>query len=177
VPEHTLEGRIIRGLTLHRPWPWAFTHLPESEAKGVENRGWKPPRQMIGGWVALHSGKAFDDGAWQRMRAGFFGSAAQAVPPAGDHPDSVITVLCRLTGSYSLPGKSAVHSDPWAFGPECWELPASRRVVLPEPVPCRGAQGLWRLPDEVFERVRVQFDRIRYEQARANGMPASGRWA
>ena len=61
-----LRGMPIRGLTLWRPWPWAFTHAD----KRVENRPRKPPAYMIGGYLALHSGKHFDHSALVAMQEG-----------------------------------------------------------------------------------------------------------
>jgi len=29
--------------------------------------------------------------------------------------------------------------------------------VLPEPVPCRGAQGLWKIPLGVFDAIKAQW--------------------
>lgn len=39
-------------------------------------------------------------------------------------------------------------------GPIGWVL--ADVIALPEPVPCRGAQGLWTLPDDVERRVMAQ---------------------
>lgn len=40
-------------------------------------------------------------------------------------------------------------------GPVCWALSDIKR--LPEPVPCRGHQGLWALPPDVAEAVLAQW--------------------
>lgn len=144
-----LHGRVIRGLTLHRPFPWAFT----IGMKRVENRKWSPPEWMIGGYLALHSGKKFDlDSAYQMLH-GEFGEAAEAVPMQDrDHPHSVITCVAELTGCYSVEESQA--ADPWAFGPEVWETPVVH--VLERPVACKGAQGLWTLTDRVFDEIAEQ---------------------
>lgn len=144
-------GRHIRGLTLHRPWPWCFTHCGD-QGKRVENRKWSPPDWMIGGYIALHSGKKFDLDAAYRMLGGEFGEAAKSVPMEDrDHPDSVITAVAILTDCYEYDEESA---DCWAFGPFCWELPEI--LVLDHPVKCRGAQGLWTLTDRVFDEIAAQ---------------------
>ena len=36
--------------------------------------------------------------------------------------------------------------DPWAVGPWCWHV--DEVLALEEPIPCRGAQGLWYVPEE-----------------------------
>lgn len=40
-----------------------------------------------------------------------------------------------------LPTPADLVADPWACGPYCWVIDEVR--VLPEPIPCRGTQGLW----------------------------------
>ena len=54
---------IIRGLSLTRPWPFAFVNGPEPLQKRVENRSWKPPQFIIGNYLALHAAKSWaEDG-------------------------------------------------------------------------------------------------------------------
>jgi len=48
-----------------------------------------------------------------------------------------------------LSGVVTESADPWFVGPFGWVL--SDVVVLPAPVPCRGAQGLWEVPADVRE--------------------------
>lgn len=43
-----------------------------------------------------------------------------------------------------------LRDDPWAFGPWCWVV--DRVELLPEPVPCRGMQGLWPVDDGAIAR-------------------------
>lgn len=42
------------------------------------------------------------------------------------------------------------------FSDDRWAWRLSNVLRLPEPVPCRGAQGLWTLPPSVLERVEAQ---------------------
>jgi len=150
--EPTIEGRIVRGLTLTRPWPWAFLHA----GKRVENRNWAPPGFMLGGWLALHAGLGFDFAALEKFVGGRFGELAERVPTDRNaHPCGVIFALAGLRGHYVL--DATEHSaDPWAFGPEVWELPGHLFRPLAEPVPCRGFQKLWKLPADVFHQVAAQ---------------------
>lgn len=149
-----VNGTEIRGLTLWRPWPWAFTHAD----KRVENRTWATPRWLLGKYLALHAGKKWDQPSVDQMLAGEFGHAARAISPLpADHPHSVIVAVVQVTGCYE-PGPGLGTRDPWAFGPFCWITPYVR--TLPEPVPCKGARGLWTLPQHVFENVRDQLARL-----------------
>lgn len=149
--EQLIEGRGVRGLTLWRPWPWTFTHAD----KRVENRKWPAPRSLYGCWLALHAGKRFDAEAAEDMRNGDFTDAGAAVPiRSDDHPHSVIVALARLAGCRKKESIFRKRGEEWHFGPYCWELDEIR--VFVEPVPCKGAQGLWRLPADVFTAVCAQ---------------------
>jgi hypothetical protein len=46
---------------------------------------------------------------------------------------------------------------PWGVAKQRHFILADVRV-LPEPVPCRGRQRLWRLPEDVDAKVRAQLD-------------------
>jgi hypothetical protein len=147
--ERTLNGRRIRGLTLWRPWPWAFTHA----GKRVENRPWKPPSTILGGYVALHAGLKFDHGACVGMQEGLFGPAAATINPRDTaHPQSVIVAVAKVEGFKEHVG----DPEGWAFGPFVWKMP--NLMILPAHIPCKGAQGLWRLPDGVFNAVADQME-------------------
>lgn len=147
---------MMLALSLHRPWPWAFFHLPPEAAKPVENRGWKMPPKLAGQIVALHAAKAFDEQALVDFRAGRFGEAATAVP-ATQHPTGVIGVVVF---------EDCVHIndidrvDPlactWSFGPWCWRVRPGSVRALAAPVPCRGLQMVWGLPLDVEAAVRLQ---------------------
>jgi hypothetical protein len=146
----------VRGLTLTRPWPWAFAHA----GKRVENRTWKPSPQSAPQWIALHAGRGFDSEVIDMFRCGEFGAAARGVPVSRrDHVESAIVALARLGAvrtlcdcchTYTDGGRVA---DPWTFGPVAWCF--DRVLILREPVPCRGFQGLWRPAEPVIELLRV----------------------
>ncbi len=163
----------LRGLTLHRPWPWAFTDAD----KRVENRPQRPPRGMIGQWVALHSGLHMDTDAALRMRGGHYGEAARTCPVTDTNcPPSVITCIAAVRGFFEVDivhenGRDIfVHkdtrapiTDPWTFGPVAIDSPYI--VKLPTSVVCRGAQGWWRLPEAVDTAVRAQVEIARVAHA------------
>lgn len=145
--EQTINGRRIRGLTLWRPWPWAFTKAD----KRVENRKWPPPSVVVGGYLALHAGLKFDLEAAVMMQDGDFGAAATEIPmKSEDHPASVIVAVAKVEGYHEHFGDPKL----WEFGPYVWRL--DELVEMKTPVPCKGHQGLWRLPPDVFEQVAEQ---------------------
>ena len=143
----------IRGLTLWRPWSWAIAHA----GKRIENRGYPPPgwRDRLGYYLAIHAGKKYDDeGAyWMQTELGL------TVPPDAGCPQGIVAVA-RLAGYIGPAGPRC--TDPWFCGPFGWQLD---QVVPLEPVvPCRGAQGLWTLPADVLQSVRVRWTDWRRQQ-------------
>lgn len=129
----------IRGLTLWRPWPWTILHA----GKRVENRPWKPPRSIIGEYIALHAGKTWDYEAMPFIRR----LAPEVPSSSADHPLGIVGVA-RVVGCVTE------SSDPWFCGPVGWQL---ADVVAIDPVACRGAQGLWPLSDPVLALVRERY--------------------
>lgn len=158
-------------LTIRQPWEWAIEH-----GKPVENRSWK---MSYRGPLWLHAGSRsrWDrDGehsqlvrrawnAWVRMRP----DAAELLggPVRNCHliRFGVVSALAYVTGCHhasdcagSVAAFRGAHlCDQWAaYGQFHIELRCVR--PLPEPVPCRGALGLWRLPEDVEKAARAQLE-------------------
>jgi len=150
----------VKALTLWRPWPWAIFHAP-SDLKRVENRSWKPPSWIIGERIAIHAGRRF-----QREAVEFVADIAGECPTsADDHPTGVIGVA-RVMGwvrplellaspDPSAPAwvQAAQRSD-WLVGDYGWVLGGV--VALPEPIECKGAQGLWNVPADIALAIEAQ---------------------
>jgi hypothetical protein len=143
-------SQSIRGLTLWRPWAWAVAHA----GKDVENRTWAPPRALVGGLVAIHSGQRWDKDGAAWMQHSLALRLALRVPEDAADPSGVIIAVARLAGAVES------SSSQWFVGPFGWQL---RDVVPIPPVPCKGAQGLWPLPPEVLSLVRERFRAARAE--------------
>lgn len=138
----------IRGLTIHQPWAW----LIAQGHKPIENRTWKPPASAVGGYLAIHAGKKFDPG---EVRSDFQWAWINALPRhVGAFQSALMERLASECGSIiavaRLTGWIDASASPWFFGPIGWTL---ADVVAIDPVPCRGAQGLWTLPPDVLARV------------------------
>lgn len=132
----------MRALTIRQPWAWAILHA----GKRLENRSWRPPNAVAGQTIAIHAGRAID---------------AQAVLPLGvTAPGSEQFALGAVVGTARVVTYSDGAEAPWIDqvlwwrGPVAWLLADVR--VLPVPVPCRGAQGLWTLPADVEAAVLAQ---------------------
>lgn len=140
----------MKAITEKHPWAYAIAHL----GKSIENRTWKPyPSQLKpGDWLAIHGG-AEPKG---RNREEFDRDLDSIICMDGNtHLDFVdprefitpgIVAVCKFGGVVT-------ESDsPWFNGPIGWRL--VNVVALPEPVRCKGSQGLWDLPDDVLTVVR-----------------------
>lgn len=147
----------MKALTLWPEWAYAICHL----GKRVENRGWTPTGASLpGGRLLIHAGKhvggrpgahARYEGQlavaemWEREHPGekLSGGRFRAI---GECPTSAIVAAVRVVDADSE------QRTGWDV-PGQWHWRLADVVVLPEPVPCRGAQGLWTVPEDVHERV------------------------
>lgn len=107
---------------------------------------------MVECYLALHAAQSYseDDRQFIADVTGLY------VPDRSEAPHSEIFAVCRADGYVDkdtdpyLP----VEQRPWFFGPFGWVL--TDYVQLVEPVPCKGAQKLWRLSEDVERAVRAQ---------------------
>lgn len=149
------------GLTLWRPWHCAILYRTE-DPKRVENRPWAPWSMVIGKRIALHAGKRFEDDVADLLcvkgdpRAQYMGIVGTAVVRGWIHVSKELLLpgADNLTHSDTLTRAEAqvYAGSRWFFGPYGWVLEDVR--VLPEPIPCRGNQALWPVPDEIAARLR-----------------------
>lgn len=162
-------------LTLWPEWAWTIATIGRTptypwEPKDVENRGWHPRGRLpVGTRIAIHAG-AYMGGrpgrpAAQEAREAVVGMLRQQaglgtrplwshelwpmpVNAMDDVPRSAI--VCTAT----IAGFDQVQRTPWDV-PGAWHWRLHDVVVLPSPVPCQGAQGLWSIPADIRERLRT----------------------
>jgi hypothetical protein len=173
----------LSALTVWQPWAWAIA----GGWKQLENRDWPPPAVLIGKWFAIHAGRQHDEeaAAYLEARKEQLGLPG-APPPGGQMTLGAIVAVARVAGAVqveevfddpygvgrlqarkvlgqlSMLDGSAAAASPWATGPWLWVL---RDIVPIAPVPCRGFQRLWTVPDDVAGKVREA-----YRAARAAGV-------
>ena len=128
----------MRAITLQQPWAYAIVHL----GKDVENRTWRTGYEPI--QIAVHAGKSYD---WHGED--FIARLGLAVP--SKMPTGAIVGLITVLGAHK---NHADWCSPWAI-PDQWHWQLSEPIRV-EPVPCRGAQGLWTVPAEVEALVLSQ---------------------
>lgn len=125
-------------LTICQPWAWAIVNGP----KRAENRSWSTTYR---GPLLIHAGKSrqwytpyLNDGSPAPAEDALAYGAAVGIADL---------VACVHHASYvrwpgGMPAVVAAMRSAFAEGPYCWVLDNVRPLV--EPVPMRGAQGLWR---------------------------------
>lgn len=144
----------LYALTLHRPWSWAIC----AGWKPVENRDWRPPRHVIGKWIAIHSGSTYDAEGMAFVRR-LLPAGVEA--PLGGGPDRCIIGVARLAGFVTVRDdqtveypegelgeklKAILEARPgWLFGKYGWVF--DEAVGFEQVIPARGHQKLWAVPE------------------------------
>ncbi len=147
--------REIRGISLTQPW----AQLVVLGQKQYETRSWKTPYR---GLLAIHASKSVP--GWAKrlcqtdpMFVSVLGTYWAAKPlPLGAIIGTVQLVDCEpITDEmeYFLLAKERAFGD-WAPGRYAWKLENPR--ALPEPIPCKGSLGLWRLPTDLEGQIAYQ---------------------
>jgi hypothetical protein len=123
-----------RALTVRQPYAWAIVHA----GKTPENRSWDTKYR---GRLYIHAGLTVDREVLAEAQA------------EGDNPDCVTGAII---GYVDVVGTHHCGDEctGWAF-PASWHWELANPVPLPVPVPCRGALGLWKVPDDVAAKLSV----------------------
>lgn len=133
-------------------------------AKPFETRSWPAPKRLIGKRVRIHAAKCLDDLrelvdyidwrneggdiylAFEAMREVLVQAGIEKI---GDLPRGCVLGSAVLRASH--PTETLCHSGHFGnFGPgrHAWRMVDP--IVLPEPLPYRGQQGFFRVPDDLF---------------------------
>lgn len=135
-----IDDLTIRGLSLTRPWPYAFVLPPNPRGvapKRVENRSKRPPRGHVGHWLALHAAQSWDEGDREFIAT----TTGLYVPSKSESPHGQIFAVCKLMSSVESAERLLPDQRAWFFGPHGWVI--DYFVELKTPVECKGALGLW----------------------------------
>jgi hypothetical protein len=154
---------VIPALTVRQPWEFAIEHSDK-----VENRSWY---RSYRGPLWLHAGArsrwdpagAASHLVWQVWYAFLRGQPDRTALPASD------LLLTRQTTLMPFGAVSALatledihHSDECGNACSKWAASGQWHWVLQDvrplaaPVPCKGALGLWRLPEDADKACRAQ---------------------
>lgn len=128
----------MKALTIIQP----FAELIATGEKRVENREWYTPYR---GPIAIHAGKAKQyEGRPVEAIANSYGLKASALAYGAIIATAEITDCLHVQQINRLPKTSPLYwlmDHEHAHGTYCWVLANVKR--LEQPVPCRGALGLW----------------------------------
>jgi hypothetical protein len=122
----------LRALTIKQP----YAALVVDGVKDIENRSW---RTRYRGPLAIHAGRKVDRDALSRY--------AYLLDAPDDLPRGV------LLGTVELVDCVRDSTSEWA-DPGAWHWILRDPRPFPEPIPCRGAQGLWRPPARLGPSLR-----------------------
>ena len=139
----------MRALSVQQPWAWAIA----AGKKPIENRTWPTTYR---GLLAIHASKKLDDGALLDRCSPLARAVAWHTrlwtPP--EYALGAVIAVAEMTGCHDgamEQGGCSEWASRWQWH---WCLTGAR--CLAEPVPCRGALGLWRLPEDVEKAIREQ---------------------
>lgn len=136
----------MKALTIWNPW----AHYIAEGIKRVENRDWTPPKDLVGGYLAIHAGKRFDKPGAEHIRT----ELGLIVPKHDELSQAAIVAVAVIDRIVDSADDSPGWDDPWFVGAFGWYL---RDVVKIDPVPCKGAQKLWEVPAPVLRQVRTNW--------------------
>ena len=142
---------MYKAISLWQPW----ASLWVSGIKIHETRHWPTKHR---GWLAVHAAKRIEhDGHSQRLNDildSEFGGHWGMKLPSGAIVGRVFLVDCKPTDSMTFQtemAKDDYECGNFAPGRFAWE--ASVFEAFPKPIPYRGAQGMFTVPDEIMPRL------------------------
>ena len=118
----------MRALSVHQPW----ASLIASGEKRVENRSWKHPTKYRG-VLLIHASKKLIGGPRDRN--------GEIIPLGAIVAVVQLTAILSVKNARQWFKSRGIDQRLHLFGPTCLILDNVFR--LPEPVPCKGFQGLW----------------------------------
>ena len=140
----------MKALSLTQPW----AELVVLGEKQWETRSW---RTSFRGRIAIHAAKKFPAWAIELATSNrYFVDAIQNYPPI-KLPRGVIVGTVEVAAMVSTDAlKEVLGHKEIAFGDydsERWAWQLANPFMLAEPIPCRGALGLWELPGDVHAKM------------------------
>jgi hypothetical protein len=152
----------LRCITTHQPLAAAFLHA----GRRIDNREMPPPDDLYGEIIGLHAGKRIDTAgeAFARSRVTMH---PEKWPEASLTRGAIIAVA-QLIGWVAPKGGrlrywqgderealARYRRSPWYQDPlSGWIF--DRVIGLPEPVPCKGFQGVWYADQPTVKAVYAQ---------------------
>jgi hypothetical protein len=130
----------MKAITVQQPWAWCIA----AGHKKVENRTWVTNYR---GPLAIHAGRTVDTANIDLVKnmlveLGVVPTVATPVPQQHLTATGAVVAVVDLVGICT--DSARCYCGRWAaIGPNHWKL--ANVHALAEPVPARGAQGLWNI--------------------------------
>lgn len=153
----------MKALTLWQPW----ASLMAEGAKHIETRSWWPPRNQLRTLIAIHAGMGADIEFRKdpEVRA--------ALPRGHVSPRGALVAVGYLSGAVNTEAvpptllEGEERFGDYTPGRVAWLFTHIQK--LPEPIPMKGHQGLWTIPEEDLARTlfinwREHFDQLEEEE-------------
>lgn len=156
----------MKAFTIWQPW----ASLIIAGAKPYEFRGWRAPRSLIGQRIVIHAGKTLDIDEAEDLIDLFEGRPLSSGRTAAEtclHADKAMPILqaairrelplgaglgtaivgdprngLDIAAEFGVPRANDSDRDQHAN----WGWPMLEIEAWPDPIPMRGAQGLWNWP-------------------------------
>lgn len=147
----------MKAITLWPEWAYAIQKL----GKDGENRSWRLWDSLIGQWVAIHAGMrpimSIKAGTAREEELAAFADSLRivGVPIEGrGNWRDVERVRGHIVQIVRFGRPTQFSQSKWA-AEGAWFWPIVERINI-EPIPCRGAQGLWDVPADVLAQLWAQ---------------------
>jgi len=125
----------MKALSVHQPWGWAIAHGP----KRIENRTWF---SRYRGPVLIHAAR--NPNTLKRATVDAWRELLPGLPAVDELVYGAIIAVARLK---RIDPVERCRGQLFAQGPFCWQLDD---VYPLQPIPYRGAQGLFEIPLDVL---------------------------
>lgn len=145
----------VRALSVQSPWWWYILH----DFKGIENRS---RRFNFRGTILIHASKfgrrpdiilhdleTANSMHLQHLRRQCF--PARPVRPPMPTLEQLHASSGCIVGQVEIIGCTTKSSSPWFVGP--YGIMLQDPVIFKNPIPCKGALGLWHVPGSVLDRL------------------------
>jgi len=144
---------VTHAISLTQPW----ATLMAIDAKRIETRSWKAWAILYGCWAAIHAAKAFPRGCVTLCYQHPFRDAlaASGIDDLHDLSRGAVIAVARFRDC--VPTEKAaptLSSFERAFGdysPGRWAWMFDEVRRLREPIPMKGALGIWRMPRAITD--------------------------
>ncbi len=141
----------MRALTIRQPWAALILRCN----KDIENRDW---RTHIRGVIAIHtSAKVHSsdiEDACSLMR-GFIPKFSERIFTAEVLKSPERYPAGCIVGTVEIVDCVTSSDSPWFVGDFGFVL--RNPVAFSEPIPCKGAQGFWNVPEDLVVQMREQY--------------------